>query len=184
MLTFIQTAFQGVRPRTRQGGQSRADKDARMSREAFDIQSVGLPGQPNRTTASRPYKDLGGVPITLSDGTIVLSLLTSTSPAAGTSGAPYAYGTVTTTAATPIKNGTANAQYLVGVKNLSTSAQTATLTIYDNATAGSGTVVDIEPAMAAGALVTFPSPGIPLANGATAVASATPGGSGFQVFVR
>jgi hypothetical protein len=150
--------------------------------EAFDVASVAAAAAPNRTTAGRPYKDLSGIPITLADGTIVLALLTS--PAAGSGGSAYTYGAVTTTAATPIKNGTANAQFLVGVKNLSTSAQTSNLTIYDNASTGSGAVVDVEVSMAAGAFVPFPAPGIPLANGATAVASGTPGGSGYLVFVR
>lgn len=49
--------------------------------QGFDVNSVVQPAVPNRTSASRPYKDLSGVPMTLAGGEIVLALLTSTVPA-------------------------------------------------------------------------------------------------------
>jgi hypothetical protein len=60
--------------RLRESVQRQGEYDMSLA-QVFDITSVTAPAAPNRTTAARPYKDVGGVPITLSDGTIVLALL-------------------------------------------------------------------------------------------------------------
>jgi hypothetical protein len=92
--------------------------------------------------------------------------------------------TVTTNTATPCPGVNGPAVYIIGVVNNSTSAQTCTVTIYDNATAASGTVAASIGPLGISQVITFPGQGIPLQNGATALASAAPNGAGIQILVR
>ena len=91
---------------------------------------------------------------------------------------------VTTAAATPCPGTNGPAVYLIGVVNNSLQAQTATLLVYDNASAASGNVIASIGPLGISQVITFPGPGIPLANGATAIASAAPNGSGISILTR
>jgi hypothetical protein len=92
--------------------------------------------------------------------------------------------TLTTAVATPCPGVNGPAVYLIGVVNNSLSAQTATILVYDNASAASGAVAASIGPLGISQVITFPGPGIPLANGATAIASAAPNGAGVQVLTR
>lgn len=73
----------------------------------------------------------------------------------------------------------------VGLQNLSLTAQSVSVTLYDNPSGASGPVVALVAALGPTQVITWPSPGRPLSNGGlTAQASGTPGGSGIEVYVR
>lgn len=76
------------------------------------------------------------------------------------------------------------ATYLVGFHNLSFVDQTINLTAYDNASAASGTIVSEQVNIGASQIITFPPPGIPLANGCTVALTGAPSGAGIMVMVR
>ena len=95
------------------------------------------------------------------------------------------YDTIVTAAsATPCTAAGTPASFLVAIENASSSAQTATYTFYDNASAASGQVVFIAATPGAGQVIIFGGNGIALTNGCVCSASGVAVGAGLRVTVR
>ena len=100
--------------------------------------------------------------------------------------ATYFVCALTTAAATPClvpANG-GPTSVLAGVANNSLTAQTVTVTCYDNATTASGPVAASIAALGATQIISWPLPGRPLVNGLTCQASGVPNGAGIEVYFR
>lgn len=104
--------------------------------------------------------------------------------AGGTTAAALATCLITTAIATVCKSAVGgNATQLVGFYNNAPTAQTATITCFDNATIASGSPFFVG-ALGISQVITMPSPGRTQANGVVCLASAAPTGNGIEVYVR
>lgn len=103
---------------------------------------------------------------------------------------PYTVCSITTTAATTctVPGASAStpqqASVIIGFVNNSTTAQTATVTCYDNSISASGAVAASIGPLGVSQVITWPPPGRPLFFGLTCQASATPVGAGIEVYIR
>ena len=124
---------------------------------------------------------------------VLLAALVALLPASASAGeyptgvqATYFVCTLTTAAATPClvpANG-GPTSVLAGVANNSLTAQTATVTCYDNPTAANGPVAASIAALGATQIISWPLPGRPLVNGLTCQASGVPSGAGIEIYFR
>ena len=114
-----------------------------------------------------------------------MSYTPPTTPRVAPTALDVGYTTLTSAVATPCPalNG-GPAQWLVGVVNNSLSAQTVTALVYDNPTTATGNIVASIGPLGVSQVITFPAPGIRLANDATAIASGAPIAPGIQVLTR
>lgn len=95
-------------------------------------------------------------------------------------GAPYQTLLLTTSSTVSLQ-----AKELVGIRNDDTSEQSVTLTVYDNPSAASGTIIEALAALGASQDVVYPPPGLPSKTGGfTFVPSGSPGASGIQILYR
>lgn len=149
-----------------------------------NVDGVSVANTPSAVAAGHAFRQS----VALGDGTVGGNLMGVDSQGRGlVLMAPYAIAPVTSGS-----NVSEAATYIVGWKNNSTTAQTITGTLYDNPSAGSGTVVDTLTGGAGATqtlgpmqVIEYPAPGLPLASGGfTFVPSGAPSGNGIQILYR